>query len=433
MDNYSSTTYRCFKYIAASLCLIFLLSNYNLAFASPHHYDRPISQVKVYGNDKTQTRFILKWSNLRPGEILTQARLKEARQNILDTSLFKHVEVKTIYHNDEVAVNIDVEEKYFTLVVPRLGRNSNGDIKSGVKLRMYNIDGANQTLSMLVEQTDRSDGDEKQRYRIDYKLPQYNKPYYYKWRIGESNKETEIAGFRNTENSQFVSFSVSRAMNTRLFHLPVILSIKLKLENVTLDEPYPVEFNEIEAGKFNRLGIEFEYDNVHEQRFRRYGRYFSLAYQQGFGELESDYISRILEFESRIFRPLNSRDNFNSRFFIGVSEDSPFNSPYYDLGGAENVRGLERDIDSGDVLMFANLEFVTGYAKYPAFRSVIFVDVGNVYDGAEDLDLNDLHTTLGFGMRWKLTSFIKTDLFIDIAYDPESEETRGYGGTSLSF
>jgi len=421
------------KKIVIFIGSIFLAWNNSLTFASPHHYDLPISQVKVYGNEKTQTRFILKWANLNPGELLTQERLKKARQNILDTSLFKQVEVKSIHQGDQVAVNINVEEKYFTLILPRLGRNSNGDIKSGVKLRMHNIDGANQSLAMLVEQTDRSDGDEDQRYRIDYKFPQYSKPYYYKWRVGESSKNTEEDGFRNTEHSQFISFSVARAMHTSLFRLPVIFSVKLKLESMTLDEPYPESFDEIEAGNFNRLGIEFEYDNVHQQRFRRYGRYFSLSYQQGLGELESDYIARIVEFESQIYRPLNARDNFNSRFFIGISDGSPFNSSYYDLGGADNVRGLERDVVSGDVLIFGNFEYVTGYAKYPSFRNVVFVDIGNVYDKSESVDLSDLHTTLGFGLRWKLTSFIKTDLFIDIAYDPETEETIGYGGTSLNF
>jgi len=414
-------------------CLSFIISNFIPSFASPHRYDLPISQIKVSGNEKTQTRFILKWANLKPGDILTRERLKKTRQDIRDTSLFKEVDIKTVREGDQVAVNIHVEEKYFTLVLPRLNRNSNGDVKSGVKLRMHNIDGANQSLSMLVEQTDRSDGDEGQRYRIDYKLPQYSKPYYYKWRIGESNKDTEELGFRNTEHSQFVSFSISRPMHTSLFQLPVIFSVNVKLERLVLDEPYPVSFNEVEAGNFNRLGIEFEYDNVHEQRFRRYGRYFSLSYQQGLGELESDYDSRIIEFESQIFRPLSTRDNFNSRFFIGVTDNSPFNSPYYDLGGADNVRGLERDIDTGNALVFGNLEYVTGFAKYPSFRSTMFVDIGNVFDDSRDIDLGDLHTTFGFGMRWKLTSFIKTDLFIDIAYDPDSEETKAYGGTSLNF
>lgn len=405
----------------------------DFAAANPHAFDLPISQILVSGNEKTQTRFILKWSGLNLGEFLTREDIKTARQNILDTSLFKRVEINTVEDSDQVKVKIDLEEKYYTLALPRWSRNSNGDIKSGVKLYMHNIDGADRTLNLLVEQTDISDGDNSERYRFDYRLPQYSKPYYYRWQLGESRKNTSESDFRNIEYRKNASFSVARDLNTRFFQLPITLNIDLNFEQVRLDQPYPMAFNEIEAGNFNRIGVLLEYNDVHQQRFRRFGRYISLSFQQGLEELESDYISHILEYEWKIYRPLNSRDNFNSRFFVGISEDSPFNSPYYELGGANNVRGLDRDIYAGDTLLFGNFEYVRGYSNYPSFRSSLFLDIGNVYPDTSSIDLNENYTTIGLGLRWKLTSFIKTDLFIDIAYDPDTEETRVYGGTSLNF
>ncbi|MCP4186270.1 MAG: BamA/TamA family outer membrane protein [Gammaproteobacteria bacterium] len=405
----------------------------NSSHANPHFYDLPISQIQITGNETTQDRFILRWANLQPGDLLTRDSLRIARQNILDTSLFKQVNIKTTHGDDQVVVYIDLEEKYYTLLLPRLGRNSNGDVKSGLKLRMHNIAGANQTLNMLTEQTDHSDGNESQRYHIDYNLPQFSKPYYYQWHIGQSTINTYQDNFDNIENSQYISFSVARDMHTPLFKQPVTLNVWLNFEEVSLDQPYPEEFNEIEAGRFNRLGFAFKYDNIHQQRYRRYGRYYSLSYQQGLTQLESDFTSRIVEFESHILRPLNTRDNLNYRMFIGISDDSPFNSNYYHLGGADNVRGLERDIYSGNAIVFGNFEYVTGYAEYPSFRTSLFFDVGNVFDDASSIDIGDLYTAVGFGMRWKLTSFIKTDLIIDVAYDPDSGETRGYGGTHLNF
>jgi len=413
--------------------MMLIASGWKISYANPHYLDLPVSRIEVSGNEKTQRRFILKWSGLRPGQILARQDIKTARQNILDTALFKRVEINTVEHGDQIQVNIDLEEKYYTLVIPRLSRNSNGDIKSGVKLNMHNIDGADQTLFMLVEQSQQSDGDNVERYRISYQLPQYSKPYHYRWLLGESRISTFENNFRNTEYSKNISFAVTRDLNSQYFLIPVTFSLELKLEQLSLDQPYPISFNEIEAGDFNRIGFLFEYNNVHLQRFRRFGRYFSLSYQQGLDELESNYISRILEFESKMYRPINSRDNINSRFFIGISENSPFNSPYYDLGGANNIRGLERNVISGDALAFVNFEYIKGYSTYPYFRSSLFIDIGNVYDDAASIDLEEIYTTVGIGMRWKLSSFIKTDLFIDIAYDPDSTETRVYGGTSLNF
>jgi hypothetical protein len=40
---------------------------------------------------------------------------------------------------------------------------------------------------------------------------------------------------------------------------------------------------------------------------------------------------------------------------------------------------------------------------------------------------------VGTGFRWKIESFVKTDLYLDYGYDPEEQEGRFYGGTSLNF
>lgn len=66
-------------------------------------------------------------------------------------------------------------------------------------------------------------------------------------------------------------------------------------------------------------------------------------------------------------------------------------------------------------------------------RNSLFIDIGNVYEDAGSIDLNDMQGSIGTGIRWKVEAFIKTDLFIDIAYQPENSETFVYGGTSLNF
>lgn len=413
--------------------ILLLLAPANLCFASQHGFNRPVSEVRVFGNETTKSPYILKWAGLRPDEILTDKKLDKARQNILNTSLFKRVELDTRLDGERVAVDINVEEKYYTLLVPRLSRTSDGDVKSGIKLYIHNIGGANQTLNMLVQQTDLSNGDDDRKYRFDYDYPQFSLPYYFKWRLGQSVKNTFNEGFTNTEYDDYFAFSIRRDLDTPLLENPLTISTRLEIERLQLDQPYPESFNEIEAGNFNRFGMEIRYDMVDQHYFRRIGRRFSLTYQQGFTELNSDYRSRILSFESIVFRPMNSLDNFNSRFYVGFSEDSPFNAPYYKLGGTDNVRGIERDAFEGDTIVFANFEYVLGYHKYPSVRNSIFIDVGNVYENAQSIDLNDIKGAIGTGIRWKISSFIKTDLFIDIAYQPENSEKFIYGGTSLNF
>ena len=172
---------------------------------------------------------------------------------------------------------------------------------------------------------------------------------------------------------------------------------------------------------------------MHNEEYRRYGRYFSLSYHQGLSSLDSDYASNITEFEARHYYRLNQLDNFNSRIFAGYAHDAPFNHPFYEIGSAGTLRGLDKESFSGNVLFFANLEYVKGFANFQSLHGSLFVDVGNVYNDLDEIDFSDLRTTFGLGIRWKATSFVETDLFIDLAYDREKDETKVYGGTSLNF
>jgi hypothetical protein len=63
----------------------------------------------------------------------------------------------------------------------------------------------------------------------------------------------------------------------------------------------------------------------------------------------------------------------------------------------------------------------------------LFIDVGNLYVDITKIDPVDLQTSAGFGGRWKLTSFVSTDLFVDYAYNIDTHNHNIYGGTSLTF
>jgi hemolysin activation/secretion protein len=131
--------------------------------------------------------------------------------------------------------------------------------------------------------------------------------------------------------------------------------------------------------------------------------------------------------------PLNQQDNFNTRLVFGLSKNSPFNVAYYELGGSDTFRGLEKGSSSGDALLLVNLEYVKGLENYPSFRWSSFIDVGNVYQDFGEIDLGELKTSIGFGGRWKALSFVKTDIFIDYAYNIDTDNNKLYAGTSLTF
>ena len=153
--------------------------------ANEHLFGNPITSIRIHGNRKTLSGIVIIWADLKPGQILNREILKLARQNILDTGLFKKVSIEVETEDGRVIVNIDLEEKYYTILLPRLSRNVDGDIKVGLRLKMHNLNGANQTLHALVEQAELSTGDISKRYRIKYDFPQYIKSYHYKFTVGK--------------------------------------------------------------------------------------------------------------------------------------------------------------------------------------------------------------------------------------------------------
>ncbi len=401
---------------------------------SPDSFGQPVDQILISGNRKTQRKYIVKWTGIREGQKLTLPLLKQARQELRDTGLFREIRFQTERHEDgELTLHIFLRERKYWLLLPRLSRNGDGDVKAGFRLRMYNLNGADQTLDMLAQQEEESDGEDSEQFRFKYTLPMFAKPYDLKWKLNKTIKNAEVDDFENIETVKLFSMGVSRDWHIDTISIPLTVETTIAFEKRDLDEPYPEELEAREVGYYNRIKLELVFDDEHSERFRRFGSYYSVAISRGFEWLDSDYDSSILELQAIGFEPLNRYDNFNFRVVFAIANDSPFNYTHYGIGGASNLRGLESIDDRGDARVFGNFEYIFAYRKHPGLRHTLFVDVGNIYDDFDDIDLSDLHYTVGTGFRWKIESFVNTDLFIDYGYDIEGQAGKLYGGTSLAF
>ncbi len=139
-----------------------------------------------------------------------------------------------------VIVNISLEEKFFILLLPTLRRNSDGDVKTGLRLKIHNLNGANQTLSVVVQNTDLSTDETSKRYRISYELPQYSNPYEYQFSISQSTTHTEDAGFSNVEYEDSFLLAIKRDWYTSISPQPLTLTVSAIYQDIVLREPYPL-------------------------------------------------------------------------------------------------------------------------------------------------------------------------------------------------
>jgi outer membrane protein insertion porin family len=82
----------------------------------------------------------------------------------------------------------------------------------------------------------------------------------------------------------------------------------------------------------------------------------------------------------------------------------------YYLGGINSVRGFEwRSISAfdnegnpigGNSMVQFNLEYIVPLLEKTGLVGVVFFDAGNVYGSDETIDLKDLRTSAGGGIRW---------------------------------
>ncbi|MEM7565079.1 MAG: BamA/TamA family outer membrane protein, partial [Pseudomonadota bacterium] len=359
-------------------------------------FGQRIDLINISGNQRSQEKYVLKWSGLAVGQLFEKQLLNAARQELMDTGLFKQVSFQSEEQSDgRLALHILLEEKRYTLLLPRLSRNGDGDVKVGIRLRMHNLAGADQTLSALIQKEEEEDGDDSELIRLRYRMPLYDLPYTLSWRLSHEIENTEEENFNNIETSNFISMGVSRDWDIDSLAIPLTVATSISFEQRKLDRPYPDDIEAREAGDFNRLSLALIYDDAHREKYRRYGSFYQISLARGFNALGSDYESNILTIEAIRFIRLNRGDNFNFWVVTAFSHDSPYDYLRYSIGGASNLRGLEDEDERGDARVFSNWEYIVAYKRYPGVRHTFFIDIGNVYKTASDIDLTELHYTIG--------------------------------------
>jgi outer membrane protein assembly factor BamA len=391
-----------------------------------------IKSFQFQGNKIIQPEYLLKWSRLHVGQLISQADLNEAQQNIQNTGYFSEANVtSTGLCAQTTIINIQITEKRYNLIYPRVSRNGNGDIEKGFRYRGYQLFGKDQNLFLLVSKKDYAEGNSADRFSIDYELNLLDLPYQLRWSYEATDTLLADTSPTVTNHDKELSFLVGREWHSRWTAKPINVYAKLGLHDKTIEGYDPSSTTE--PGAYNTLGVQLDYDRVNDDLYRLTGYFYSIELSKGFGALGSDYEAFRLRLESRYYHPLNQLDNLNARFLIDVTSDKVFNQDNYSIGGADSVRGLERGSISGNNLWLANIEYLIGFQRWPSFHCALFTDIGSVFKDTSTINDHAWNETYGAGLRWKIKSFVKTNLVLDYAYDPDTDYSKIYLSTSTIF
>jgi len=177
----------------------------------------------------------------------------------------------------------------------------------------------------------------------------------------------------------------------------------------------------------------FEVNRIHQSSFSRSGHQYGLTFRVFDEAFGSDFSYSQLDAFGRWYLPLrNPQKNINVQLRLGFSTLAPFGARNYSIGGGQVLRGMRTGETTGDILTVANIEYLSGLFAYPAWRWVVFTDIGNVYL-KDDVNLLKQNVRGGVGIRWKLQELTNTDIRLDVAWDPRRTKLTPYISTSLTF
>lgn len=402
----------------------------------------PIARITIEGNKKTKREIISQELLIGEGAPFDAGDIEESRQNIMNLGLFKSVKMESRNTPDGVEVTFIVDEKRFWYAVPVFSRGSDGDITYGARLQMDNLFGQNNKLTILTKRTDFEDTDlqTEESYELEYYYPRVAGSEY-DLGLFVDHDEADIEEERGPLEGDYLREKNSFGIRIAKWLSTTGPSKGLRFKLGFLSEDYEHEFLRGDPNLFTDLRVNtirpgLEYVDVTDHGAYRSGVNYGFNYAISSGALGSDI--QFMEYDL-YYRKYLSLDpvkmkNLNLQFRIGMVTESRFGDATYQVTGGTTVRGYERDSIEGDAFYIANAEYLQPVFGKETLRGALFIDVGDAFPAFKNMGESSPKVGVGAGLRWKIQSFVRTDLRLDIARGLGSDgDLKIYAGTSATF
>lgn len=427
------------------MALIALLAGLcDIAFAQDTTTEKrdPIISIEIEGNEKTIEQVIKQELVIKEGAKFDPDDIELSRQNIMDMGLFRSVEAATTTTPEGVEVTFVVDEKRFWYLVPVFSRGSDGDITWGARLQMDNLFGKNNNLTLRAKKKKFKDTDiqTENTIELEYSYPRIFGSVY-DFGIQFDYDEADIAEQRGTLQGDYYRERFSVGFKIFKWLMTTGPSKGYRMALGIRSDDYDHEFLGGDPNLFTDLRVNsliggMEYINVVDHGAYRTGSHYGFQVEAAASAFGSDAVHALHNLFYRKYNSLDpdKRSNLNIQARFGNMTESIFGDATFQVTGGTAIRGYRRDSIEGDTFYIANFEYLRGIRNRENLRWVGFVDLGNAFEDLVDLSISDPKVGAGMGLRWKIRSFVRTDLRLDIAQGLGTDgDTRIYAGTHVTF
>ncbi|MEQ1438415.1 BamA/TamA family outer membrane protein [Fontimonas sp. SYSU GA230001] len=387
-----------------------------------------VREIAFRGNDTTQPQTMLREIAIHVGDPADPEVIEHSRQSILDLGLFRAVDAAQEPLADGVRLVFTVKEKWYVLPYPRLSANSDGQNAAGAELRWNNIAGLNHSLRMLVSSADRRD--EGRGRQLGY-LASYRAPFVfgtpYTLGLSGSHATTPVdddSGSTYDEIIDEFQVMVSRKFGAR--GAPSqgwTAGAGLLWRSQNTDGPAAPE----PWGDTYALVTQIGYRDQRDRVYSQIGTDFGARYEYAAGNLFSDYGYSRLTGHIQYARPLGDTPHQTLEFAaeMGTANGGRSDTPPYSLGGTQGLRGYARGAFEGSAYYLLSASYLRPIG-WDWLRFVATIEAGNVYDEADQADLN-VRWSLGLGLRVRVPRLVGVEIEAGIALPLDHDSARFYG------
>lgn len=439
-----SLSWRCYR-LSGCLLLALLLASAEVLARQGDTDGGWVEEIRFVGNEKTKPRIMRQEIVINEGDPADPEKIERSRQAIMDLGLFKSVDARLLPGENGQILEFAVSEKIYVIPLPQLDRSEDGEVSYGGRLTVDNLAGLNQRLRLTYEVLSGGFASDRTVHSADvsYRYPRVAGTHY---GLGMSfersvSPETTKDGLGDTvAEHDRISNEVSIGLSRWLSHEGPSQGWNVGFSTFWRYLLFDQQFGApLDRAPEKAVGFSFDigYTRVHDYLFSRKGLEYGLVSEHGLVAMGSDTpYSRNYVYYRHYFPlgPPQRHRNLNLQLrFGGTGGEVPIADFPYVLGGSRDLRGYDKDTIGGRSFFVVNFELLAPLWGHNAARGVVFADVGNAYDDNRLLDFGDLESSLGFGLRYKLKSFVDFQLRVDLSYAFGLERRKVYVGSKNTF